>query len=115
MSNNRVKLDTKIEMEVHRLVNSISEKTYDRLQLIARKQQLPVEPHVLDQLLKTMQVIISEIEMNNIDTFHANIKSELDAYVGEENPTEQVRVGGDPGSSTTLTARRPKAVAITVA
>ena len=40
---NRVKLDTAIEKEVHKLVHSISEGVYDRVQLQARKQNLPIE------------------------------------------------------------------------
>lgn len=83
----RIKLDTKIEQEVHRLVKSISEGVYDRIQLYARKNDLPVDPEILTHILKTVQVAISEFEMKNIDQFHSNIKRELDNYVGEENPT----------------------------
>lgn len=83
----RIKLDTKIEQEVHRLVKNISEGVYDKVQLYSRKNNIPVEPEVLTHILKTVQVVISEFELKNIDQFHANIKKELDNYIGEENPT----------------------------
>ena len=60
---------------------------YDKIQLYVRKNNLPVEPEVLTHILKTVQVVISEFELKNIDQFHSNIKKELDSYVGEENPT----------------------------
>lgn len=85
---NRVKLDTAIEKEVHKLVHSISEGVYDRVQLQARKQNLPIEPEVLTHILKMVQISITEFEFKNIDRFHANIKQKLDDYVGEENPTD---------------------------
>lgn len=83
----RVKLDTKIEQEIHRFVQSISEGVYDRLNIYVRRNEIPVEPDVLNVLLATMQASITEFEMNGLDQFHRNIKQELDAYVGEENPT----------------------------
>ena len=83
----RIKLDTKIEQEVHRLIKNISEGVYDKVQLYARKNNVPVEPEVLTHILKTVQIVISEFELKNIDQFHSNIKKELDNYVGEENPT----------------------------
>lgn len=86
MSDKRVQLDTKIEREVHRLVHAISEGVYDRMQIYVRKNDIPVEPEVLTHLLKTVQVVISEFELKNLDTLHANIKSQLDDYVGDENP-----------------------------
>ena len=84
---NRVKLDTAIEKEIHKLVRSISEGMYDRVQLQARKENLPIEPELLTHILKLVQVSITEFEFKNIDKFHANIKQKLDGYVGEENPT----------------------------
>ena len=81
----RIKLDTKIEQEVHRLIKNISEGVYDKVQLYARKNNVPVEPEVLTHILKTVQVVISEFELKNIDHFHASIKKELDNYVGEED------------------------------
>lgn len=87
MSQQRAKLDTTIEREVHRLVKSISEGVYDSVQLYARKNNLPVEPEVLTHILKTVQIVISEYELKNIDSFHNNIKRQLDDYVGDENPT----------------------------
>lgn len=86
MSQQRAKLDTAIEREVHRLVKSISEGVYDSVQLYARKNNLPVEPEVLTHILKTVQVVISEYELKNMDSFHNNIKRQLDDYVGDENP-----------------------------
>jgi len=97
MSDKRVQLDTKIEREVHRLVHAISEGVYDRMQIYVRKNDIPVDPDVLTHLLKTVQVVISEFELKNLDTMHANIKRELDDYVGDENPTV-------PASSTVATA-----------
>lgn len=90
MTDQRVKLDTAIEREVHKLIHSISEGVYDRVQLQARKQNLPVEPEVLTHILRTVQIAITEFELKNIDSFHANIKHHLDEYVGDENPTELV-------------------------
>lgn len=87
MSEQRAKLDTTIEREVHRLVKSISEGVYDSVQLYARKNNLPVEPEVLTHILKTVQIVISEYELKNIDSFHNSIKRQLDDYVGDENPT----------------------------
>lgn len=79
----RVELDTKIEREVHRLVKEISEGTYDRLQMFARRQGLQIDPQTLNVLLGTMQTTIHEFELMNIDRFHQNVKKELDAYVGD--------------------------------
>lgn len=86
----RVQLDTKIEQEVHRLVKNISEQMYDKVQLYARKNNVPVDAEVLTHILKTVQVVISEIELNNIDQFHSRIKTVLDDYTGDENPTEML-------------------------
>ena len=92
----RVQLDTKIEKEVHKMVQSISEGTYDKLQMYARRNNLPVDYAVLDQLLSAMKVVITEIEMNSMDSFHSNIKKELDTFTGEENPTldQSLKAGG---------------------
>jgi hypothetical protein len=84
----RVQLDTKIEQEVHRLVKNISEQMYDKVQLYARKNNLQVDPEVLTHILKTVQVVISEVELNSIDQFHSKIKTVLDDYTGDENPTD---------------------------
>ena len=90
MSEQRVKLDTAIEREVHQLIKKISEGMYDSIQLYVRRNNLPVEPDVLTHILKTVQVVITEHELKNIDALHANIKRQLDDYVGDENPTESV-------------------------
>jgi len=104
---NRVKLDTAIEKEVHKLVHSISEGVYDRVQLQARKQNLPIEPEVLTHILKMVQISITEFEFKNIDRFHANIKQKLDDYVGEENPTDLLTTT----ESTTKKVRAKSAIA----
>jgi hypothetical protein len=88
MSAQRVKLDTAIEREVHRLIKNISEGVYDGVQLYARRNNLPVEPELLSHILKTVQIIINEHELKHIDSFHNNIKQQLDDYTGDENPTE---------------------------
>lgn len=96
MSEQRLKLNTAIEREVHRLIKSISEGVYDGVQLYARKNNLPVEPEVLTHILRTVQIVISEHELKNIDRFHGNIKRHLDDYIGDENPTEAVVTATDP-------------------
>lgn len=96
----RVKLDTAIEREVHRFVRNISEGVYDRVQMYARKNSLPVEQDVLNHILKTVQVVISELELKNIDAFHSNIKRELDDYTGEENPIVPVTVAKNTNTVT---------------
>lgn len=83
----RIQLDTKIEKEVHRMVQGISEGAYDRLQIYARRNNLEIDLDTLGHLMNTMKVVITELEMNAMDSFHSNIKKELDGYVGEENPT----------------------------
>jgi len=98
MSEQRAKLDTIIEREVHRLVKSISEGVYDSVQLYARKNNLPVEPEVLTHILKTVQIVISEYELKNIDSFHNNIKRQLDDYVGDENPAPALVEASVPNS-----------------
>lgn len=90
MSEQRQKLDTAIEREVHRLIKSISEGVYDGVQLYARKNNVPVDPEVLTRILKTVQIVITEHELKNMDHFHNSIKRQLDDYVGDENPTELV-------------------------
>ena len=105
MSDERAKLDTKIEREVHRLIQRISESTYDKLQAYVRKNNLPVDYDVLNTLLGTMKVVITEMEMNNIDSFHNNIKKELDQYTGDENPTvSQLVVGKEQSVKSTSSA-----------
>ena len=88
MSAQRIKLDTAIEREVHRLIKKISEGVYDGVQIYARRNNVPVEPEVLSHLLKTVQVVINEQELKHIDGFHNAIKQQLDDYTGDENPTE---------------------------
>lgn len=104
MSNPRVKLDTTIEREVHRLIKSISEGVYDSVQIYARKNNLPVEPEVLTHILKTVQVVITEHELKNIDAFHRNIKNDLDSYVGDESSVELVTATTDPKKRKASTA-----------
>ena len=82
----RVQLDTKIEREVHRLVQFISEGVYDRLNIYVRRNDIQIDPDVFNALLATVRATITELEMNNIDGFHQAIKTELDAYVGDESP-----------------------------
>ena len=106
----RIKLDTKIEREVHKLVQNISENVLDRLNIYVRRNESPIDMDVFDALMKTMQASITEFEMNGIDQFHRNIKQELDAYVGEENPTEQ-SAAVDGG---TTSKKRVKPVALSV-
>lgn len=105
----RARLDSKIEREVHKLIQGISEGLYDRLNIYVRRNEIPVDLEVLEALLKTMQASITEFEMNGIDQFHQSIKKELDEYVGEENPTETVaeRV---TSPATTSSKKRPKTV-----
>ena len=94
MSDERAKLDTKIEREVHRLIQRISESTYDKLQVFVRKNNYPVDYDVLTSILNTMKIAITEAEMTNMDSFHNSIKKELDDYTGDENPTvSQLTVG----------------------
>ncbi len=100
---NRVQLDTKIEREVHRLVQGISEGAFDKLQVYVRRNNLSIDLEVLTHLLKTMQVVITEIEMNQIDTFHSNIKKELDSYTGDENPAVSQKASGGKAQVTTTT------------
>jgi hypothetical protein len=100
---NRIQLDTKIEGEVHRLVQGISEGAFDKLQVYVRRNNLPIDLEVLTHLLKTMQVVITELEMNKIDTFHSNIKKELDRYTGDENPTVSQKAAGGKAQVTTPT------------
>ena len=95
----RAKLDTKIEQEVHRFIRSISEGVYDRLNIYVRRNEIPVDPDVFAALLATIQASITEFEMNGLDQFHLNIKKELDAYVGEENPTVKPTVAPTVSSS----------------
>jgi len=84
--NKRQVLNTAIEREIHKLLKDISEGVYDRLQLYCRKTQVPVEPEVLTHILKTVQVVIGELEFAKVDGFHAAIKKPLDDYAGTNNP-----------------------------
>ena len=94
MSDKRIQLDTKIEKEIHRFVQKISESTYDKLQVFVRKNNYPVDYDVLTSILNTMKIAITEAEMTNMDSFHNSIKKELDDYTGDENPTvSQLTVG----------------------
>lgn len=105
---NRVQLDTKIEREVHRLVQGISEGAFDKLQVYVRRNNLPIDLDVLTHLLKTMQVVITELEMTQIDTFHSNIKKELDGYTGDSSPTVSPKVvGGKAPVTTTVQMAQP--------
>lgn len=80
----RVKLDTAIEKNIHQLIRNISEGMFDAVQLDCRKRNIPVEPEVLTHILKTAQIVISGLELQNMDAFHRNIKALLDDYAGED-------------------------------
>lgn len=108
----RLKLDTKIESEVHRFVQSISENVFDRLNIYVRRNEIPIEPDVLAVLLKTMQVSITEFEMNGIDKFHAAIKTHLDDYVGDESPA--IPVVSTPKPPSPPSKKTPKTVSFSV-
>jgi hypothetical protein len=91
-SEQRAKLDTAIEREVHKFIQGISESLYDRLNIYVRRNEVPIDMDVFNALVKTMQASITEFEMKGIDQFHTNIKKELDLYAGEENPTTKPQV-----------------------
>ena len=108
-SEQRAKLDTAIEREVHKFIQGISENLYDRLNIYVRRNEVPIDMDVFNALVKTMQASITEFEMKGIDQFHANIKKELDEYVGEENPTEKpVVVASKVSSVATATTSSSK-------
>jgi hypothetical protein len=112
----RLKLNTKIEQEIHRFIRSISEGVYDRLNIYVRRNEIPVDPDVFNAILTTMQASITEFEMNGLDHFHENIRKELDAYVGEEkeeNPTEQP-VAKVQSTTTTGSKKRVKTATFSV-
>lgn len=108
-SEQRAKLDTAIEREVHKFIQGISESLYDRLNIYVRRNEVPIDMDVFNALVKTMQASITEFEMKGIDQFHANIKKELDAYTGEENPTVKP-VMASATSSSPITASSKKKV-----
>lgn len=98
----RIKLDTKIEQEVHRLIQSISEGVYDRLNIYVRRNDIPIDMEVFNALLHTTRATITELEMAGLDQFHLNVKRELDTYVGEsENPTGGVETTPSKNGRTT--------------
>lgn len=103
-SEQRAKLDTAIEREVHKFIQGISESLYDRLNIYVRRNEVPVDMDVFNALVKTMQASITEFEMKGIDQFHSNVKKELDAYVGEENPTAKPQTVASVKSSPVPTA-----------
>lgn len=106
----RAKLNTKIESEVHKFIQGISEGVYDRLNIYVRRNDLPIEPEVLNALLKTMQASITEFEMKGIDQFNNSIRDQLDEYVGEEtekeNPTEITSAVSSVGSTATVSSKK---------
>lgn len=107
-SEQRAKLDTKIEREVHKFIQGISENLYDRLNIYVRRNEVPIDMDVFNTLVKTMQASITEFEMKGIDQFHTAIKKELDEYVGEENPIAKPVVASSPVTVNTTSSSKKR-------
>lgn len=103
----REKLNTKIEAEIHKFIQGISEGVYDRLNIYVRRNDIPVEPEVLNALLKTMQASITEFEMKGIDQFNKAVQKQLDEYVGEETLEEKPTTTSTAVSSATSSVATP--------
>jgi hypothetical protein len=78
---NRNALDTVIEKEAHALVSKIKEHVYDFVHLHIRRNNIPIEHSVIEELLKHVGTAIQDGEMKHIDAFHIGIKKVLDEYL----------------------------------
>ena len=88
--NKRAKLDMAIEKALFKYFHKVKENVYDFTFLYVKKDPVlsqTISTETLKELLKIVQLGISQSKSNLIGEFNNDIKSALDEYVGEENPT----------------------------
>lgn len=85
----RLKLDTTVEREVHKYTRQIRERTYDSVMLYTRRQNIEIDPVLLEAVLDAVKLAIDESALNNMNSLFANIKTAVDHYSAEvANSTE---------------------------
>jgi len=90
----RIQLNTTIERNVHKLVETIAEHMYDFTHLFARRNgllQSPEEQEIMKKTLEIAKTAIKDGLMTKIDLFNRNIGKDLDAYEEETRPLKSTR------------------------
>lgn len=95
----RNKLDTAIEKETYKLVDRISEHTFDFVHVFIMKQRLDLDRVMVNKVLELVKAAIRDGYLVNVGNFQANIKKELDEFTTVENPTQPSPKGKGKASS----------------
>jgi hypothetical protein len=76
---NRLKIETAVEKEVHKYVTRLAEAVYDDTHLFMRRNpnnQLPFE--AVDEVLKTVRLCIDNAQLRMMDDFMRRMNATLD-------------------------------------
>lgn len=83
MVDKRLKLDTTIEKELHKLVNKVAEHTWDFTHLYLRRNGFEIDKQVLETILNVTKLGIMDGYQRQVSFFHEGIKKALDEAIPE--------------------------------
>lgn len=89
-SESRLKLDTAIEKELHKLIGRISEHMWDFTHVYLRKNGMEVEKYQLESILNVAKLGIMDGFQRQVNFFHEGIKANLDNLIVEAEIEEEV-------------------------
>lgn len=87
----RLKLETAIERETFRLVESIREHMYDHTMIYLQRNQVDMDRDQADRLLQIAKNAVDDGLLSKLDFFKAGIDKALTEFTDTENPLEPGR------------------------
>lgn len=79
----RMRLETSIEKEVHHYFSRVMEMTSDDVFLFAKRQNLDIPPGLFAALMENVRASFANNKLRHFDSFYTKIKAALDEV---ENP-----------------------------
>lgn len=83
----RLRLNTLIEKEVHKLMFVIKEHVYDFVHLYVMRNKLELDRPTMLKVLEIVKTAMDDGFQSKIDGFNGGISKALDEFTEQENPT----------------------------
>lgn len=83
MVDKRLKLDTTIEKELHKLIDKVAEHTWDFTHLYLRRNGFEIDKQVLETILNVAKLGIMDGYQRQVNFFHDGIRKALDEAIPE--------------------------------
>jgi len=85
----RMKLETRIEREVHKYFNEVKEHMHDFVHIYFLRNKIQVDKEVLDKILTVVRTGLEDGMFGKLDKFKASFAKELDDYTSTKNPSKK--------------------------